>query len=334
VGSIYEDIEDRIDTYYSNIHPDESDTSSSIVVTETGAELQKEFYDAGEFPPQSVHSEGHLDTLGLCLHLALADYLQQGEKSLLLLDDVVMSVDQDHRLEIACTIADELAEDYQIIITTHDELWAEQLRSQGALRGGNQVWLREWSIDGGVVESQGRIDVNEQWETVVNAMEADEMEQAAHELRYATERMLQQTSISLGAKVEYDPRNRQTLSDFKDAVCRRLGKLTGRAKDNLNLHDDDEAKIWERADELDDAYGGILNEVGQQLNKVNRRVHWTPGKWLTLGPDEFKEVFEAHKKAYDLLYCDECSSSIRYEEFDGYCELRCNCREHYDIRWN
>ncbi|MFD1641788.1 AAA family ATPase [Halohasta litorea] len=331
IGEIYNDITDRVETYYNSIHPDESDTSTSIVVTETGADLQKEFYDAGEYPPHSVFSEGHLDSLGLCLHLALADYLQQDEKSLLLLDDVVMSVDQNHRLEIARMIAEEFAEDYQVIITTHDELWAEQLSSQGALKGGPQIRLKEWSFDGGLNESRGYIDVYEQWETVEAAMESDQMERAAHELRYATERMLQQCAVSLGGKVEYDPRLRHTLSDFKDSVCRRLGTLTGRAKNSL----DQSGEMFAEANELDNAYGSILNDLGQQLNKVNRRVHWTPGRWLTLSPDEFEEVFEAHKAAYELLYCDKCGSCIRYEEFGGdYHELRCNCREHYDIQWN
>lgn len=331
IGEIYDDITDRVETYYHLIHPDESGTSTSIVVTETGADLQKEFYNAGEYPPHSVFSEGHLDSLGLCLHLALADYLQQDEKSLLLLDDVVMSVDQGHRLEIAQMIASEFAEDYQVIITTHDELWAEQLSSQGTLQGGSQIRLREWSFDDGVKESRGYIDVYEQWETVEEAMEDDEMERAAHELRYATERMFQQCVVSLGGKVEYDPRLRHELSDFKDSVCRRLDTLTGRAKDNLDQSDE----MFSEANKLDNAYGSILDEVGQRLNKVNRRVHWTPGRWLTLSPAEFEEVFEAHKAAYELLYCDECGSCIRYEEFGGdYHELRCNCRSRHDIQWS
>jgi hypothetical protein len=330
IGEIYEEITDRVERYYTAIHPDESGTGASIEVTNTGADLKKEFYDAGEYPPHSVFSEGHLDSLGLCLHLALTDYLQHDEKSLLLLDDVVMSVDQDHRLEIARMIADEFAEEYQIIITTHDELWAEQLRSQGALHGGSTVHFREWSFEGGVKESRRSIDVFDQWETVDEAVDDDELERAAHELRYATERMLQQTAISIGAKVEYDPRLRHTLGDFKDAVSGRLNTLTGKAKANL----DTDTEMFEEADTLDDEYGSSLHDVGQKLKKVNRRVHWTPGKWLTLSPDEFEEVFEAHKAAFELLYCDNCGSSIRYEKFDDYRELRCNCREHYDIRWN
>lgn len=332
--SIYEQIEERVDSYYEQIHPDESGTSTSIIVTETGAELSKDFYDSGEFTPHSIHSEGHLDTLGLCLHLALADYLKHGETSLLLLDDVVMSVDEDHRLSIARLIADEFAEDYQLIITTHDQLWAEQLRTQGALRGGNIERLREWSLDAGVVESRSYIDVYEQWEKVDEAVDANEMRQAAHELRYATERMLQQSCMALGGKVRLDPRLRYTLGDYKNAVSGRLGTIIGKARANLNPQNEEDEEMWEITEELNDKYGKLLNDVGNQLQKVNRQVHWTPGKWLSLRPEEFQEVFETHKKAYDFLFCDNCGSSIRYEEFNGYHELRCNCREHLDLRWD
>jgi len=281
-----------------------------------------------------VFSEGHLDSLGLCLHLALTDYLQHDEESLLLLDDVVMSVDQDHRLQIARTIADEFAEDYQIIITTHDELWAEQLRSQGALYGGTEIWLDEWTLDAGVTDSRIGIDVEQQWAKVEQAMADNEMKQAAHELRYATEKMLEESTISLNAAIEYDQRQRYTLEDYKKAVCRALRELTIDAKNSLDQTGED-AEHFESANELDNTYGETLQDVSERLSKVNRRVHWTPGKWLTIGPEEFREVFELHKEAYNLLYCDNCGSSIRYLNLDEeYHELRCNCREHWDIRWN
>jgi recombinational DNA repair ATPase RecF len=332
VGDIYESISSRVEMHYERIHGDEVGTTTQFEVTNTGVKLKKKFYDEGEFSPQGIHSEGHLDTLGLCLYLALTDYLQQGNKSIILMDDVVMSVDQDHRREIARLIAEEFAEEYQTIITTHDKLWAQQLESEGALDGGNQVWLQEWSLDAGITESEYRIDVGDKWDKVEAAMSNDNMQRAAHKLRYATEKMLQQTCTSLGAQIEYRTNNQYTLSDFKDAVCRRLNKLTGKAKSNLTRHTDTED--FEAADELDNRYGELLSNVGDNLDRINRRVHWTPGKWLTLGPKEFKEVYDMHKKAHDLLYCSECGSSIRYEEMGDYHELRCNCRDHYDITWD
>jgi hypothetical protein len=229
------------------------------------------------------------------------------------MDDVVMSVDQDHRREIARLIAEEFAEDYQTIITTHDKLWAQQLESEGALDGGNQVWLQEWSLDAGITESEYRIDVGDKWDKVEAAMSNDNMQRAAHELRYATEKMLQQTCTSLGAQIEYRTNNQYTLSDFKDAVCRRLNKLTGKAKSNLTRHTDTED--FEAADELDNRYGELLSSVGDNLDRINRRVHWTPGKWLTLGPKEFKEVYDMHKKAmisYTAVNVDRQSGTKRW----------------------
>lgn len=342
IGQIYTDIADTIQDYYGRIHPDEEAGDTSIEVTETGAEIQQQFYDAGEYPPQLVQSEGHLDTLGLSMYLALSRYLQQGAESLLLLDDVVMSVDNEHRREVAQLLADEVADQYQLFIATHDELWAEQLRSHGALHGGSSVKLREWSPDAGIVEKKDRIDIEEQWEVAIEAMEEGETERAAHEMRYSVERMLQQTCIALGAKVEYKPKQNYTIRDFKDAVSGRVGKLSRNAKQELDGYEHHEnrqerEKFYKEADQLNNEYGTVLDEVGQTLQRVNRRVHWSPGKWLTLGPEEFEEVYETHRRAYDLLYCDDCGSSIQHRKYEGEGqkveELRCNCGSHCYIRW-
>ena len=44
--------------------------------------------------------------------------------------DVVMSVDSDHRYQF-CKLLKSQFPDTQFIITTHDRLWAEQMRSAG-----------------------------------------------------------------------------------------------------------------------------------------------------------------------------------------------------------
>ncbi|MFC4552429.1 AAA family ATPase [Halorussus sp. GCM10023401] len=343
IGEIYVDIADTIEEYYGRIHPDEAERETDIEVTDTGAEIHQEFHGAGEYPPQFVQSEGHLDTLGLSMYLALSKYLQQDAEALLLLDDIVMSVDNGHRREIAQLLAEEAADQYQLIIATHDELWAEQLRTNGALHGGSSISLREWSLDTGIVEQQDPIGVRRQWEAAIDAMEADEMERAAHELRYSVEQMLQQTCIALDAKVHYKPRQDYTVSDFKDAVSGRLKELTGEAKNELYGYEHhpnsaEREQMYNEVEELKSEYGQVLHDVGQSLQTVNRRVHWSPGKWLTLGPAEFKEVYQVHRRAYELLYCDDCGSSIQYQKYSGrgeekVQELRCNCRSHYDIRW-
>jgi chromosome segregation ATPase len=54
--------------------------------------------------------------------------------TLSLLDDVVMSVDSGHRYEF-CKLLKTYFPDTQFIITTHDRLWAEQMKSAGLVTG-------------------------------------------------------------------------------------------------------------------------------------------------------------------------------------------------------
>src|SRR2546429_1193686 len=82
------------------------------------------------FPPGAYHSEGHQDSMGVCRYLALMKRLFEGRFTLALLDDVVMSVDSGHRYQF-CKLLKTHFPHTQFIITTHDRLCAEQLRSAG-----------------------------------------------------------------------------------------------------------------------------------------------------------------------------------------------------------
>ena len=59
-----------------------------------------------------------------------------------LLDDVVMSVDVDHRYQF-CKLLKSAFPDTQFIITTHDRLWAEQMKSAGLVTGKTSIGFQE-----------------------------------------------------------------------------------------------------------------------------------------------------------------------------------------------
>ena len=70
-----------------------------------------------------------------------------------LLDDVVMSVDVDHRRQF-CKLLKELFPNTQFVITTHDRLWARQMASAGLVTSKSSLVFQNWSVDTGpVVES-------------------------------------------------------------------------------------------------------------------------------------------------------------------------------------
>ena len=99
--------------------------------------------------PRAFLSEGHLDSLGLCLFLATVRTFNT-PGTLLVLDDVLTSIDKDHRHRVAELLLEEFG-DFQLVLTTHDEHWFGILQSKAQARGDQGQWLFKrivrWTVD-------------------------------------------------------------------------------------------------------------------------------------------------------------------------------------------
>ncbi|MCU4743964.1 AAA family ATPase [Natronoglomus mannanivorans] len=151
LGDIFETISDRFASFYRAVNPDESAFNPTIGQTNTGVDFSVEFFDTGEHPPNALHSEGHQDLMGVCLFLALASELSPLERTPVLLDDVVMSVDEGHREQFAKVLRDEFSDHFQFLIATHDETWVGQLVEMGVVREQEVARFTEWTPDRGSV---------------------------------------------------------------------------------------------------------------------------------------------------------------------------------------
>ena len=143
LDGLYQRIAGRFEELYGLLHRHESEEfAAQLQPKGAGLDLQVDYLGQGQHPPQALHSEGHQDSMGLCLFLALSEELTAPQVGLVALDDVVMSVDADHRKEICRLIQDNFA-NRQFIITTHDRVWAKQLR---VIKSSKAVELRGWTL--------------------------------------------------------------------------------------------------------------------------------------------------------------------------------------------
>ena len=85
---------------------------------------------------------------GVCLYLAFMKRLFGDRFTIALLDDVVMSVDSGHRYQF-CKLLKTQFPDTQLIITTYDRLWAEQMRSAGLVTAKTSLAFHGWTVDTG-----------------------------------------------------------------------------------------------------------------------------------------------------------------------------------------
>jgi hypothetical protein len=75
--SIYQKVEGDFSDYYRFLNEDDESSFAAKLTPSMGKlGFGVDFYKRGFFPPGAYHSEGHQDSMGLCLYLALMRHLQ------------------------------------------------------------------------------------------------------------------------------------------------------------------------------------------------------------------------------------------------------------------
>lgn len=158
LDALYEAVEDDFSSFYRLLNDgDEQKFVARFKATEGRLDFDVNFYERGLFPPGAFHSEGHQDGMGVCLYLALMKRLLSDGFTVALLDDVVMSVDADHRYQFCKLLMTEFP-NTQFVIATHDKVWAEQMRSAKLVSRKTSMAFDSWSVDTGpLVESNAEI---------------------------------------------------------------------------------------------------------------------------------------------------------------------------------
>ncbi|SPK70831.1 conserved protein of unknown function [Cupriavidus taiwanensis] len=143
----------RVGELYEVIHPGEGLNKIALALDaakRASLEIATEFAGRHDTPPQAYFSDSHLDTLGLCVFLALAER-EDPEGKLLVLDDVLGSVDEPHVDRIIEMIYDVIAKFRHCLVTTHYGPWRHKYR-WGWLKNGQCqfVELARWSLKSGI----------------------------------------------------------------------------------------------------------------------------------------------------------------------------------------
>lgn len=148
-------IQDVVSEYYLAIHPrgtDDDETGApSIDVQRHGkgsAFVRGEFHGRQVKDPAWAYSDGHLDTVAICIFLALRTFRSQqpDDPKLMVLDDIVISIDLGHARRLI-TLLKNSFQDHQIIILTHNGLFAHWCKS--LIPGLRKLQIKSWSLTSG-----------------------------------------------------------------------------------------------------------------------------------------------------------------------------------------
>ena len=146
--SVLAKIADEVGRLYEIVHPGEGLNKISLELDpnrRASLDMGASFCGETGTPPQAYFSESHLDTLGLCVFLALAE-LDGPENTILVLDDVLASVDEPHVERLIDMLYAEAVKFRHCVITTHYRPWKHKLRWGWLQNGQCQfIELSKWT---------------------------------------------------------------------------------------------------------------------------------------------------------------------------------------------
>ncbi len=317
--NVYDNIALRFGEYYSAMHSHDSDGfAASIEPTKAGLKLEVDFHGIGAFPPAAVHSEGHQDSMGLCLFLALVDYLASGGAGPILLDDVVMSVDREHRRGIAQLLAKDFPST-QFLITTHDRVWWHQLRTTGLVNSQQQLAFPSWTLDGGPSVDSGPVGFLAE---ARKYLAENNVPAAAHALRRGVEMVGPELCDALAAHIRYRGDGNWSAGEYMDSALARYTRLLKKARAAAQSWKQDTSEIDERESTLTEAN----KTLGGERWAVNALVHFND--WAELQSPDFEPVLVAYEQLFAQFSCPNCDSMLCVIEEKGEdVALRCHCAD-------
>jgi recombinational DNA repair ATPase RecF len=131
LAGILNEVSEQLSTAFRSVAHEHPVEHIDVVFGESGPlslDLVLRLEDGTSCFPQQLFSEAYQDLLALLFFVAVSRKAsERGQAKVMLLDDVLQSVDSKVRHTFVAYLLDELA-DWQLIFTVHDRLWRDQLR--------------------------------------------------------------------------------------------------------------------------------------------------------------------------------------------------------------
>lgn len=317
VEGILKSISSDVESLYSFIHPDEKIGKARFYLKPNAIgslEFDASFQGTEEIPPQAYYSESHLDTLGICVFIALSKYFKT-ESTILLLDDVLTSVDAQHLDRFMSMLHDQSKIFNQIIITTHYRPWKDRYRhARSAVSNVDVIELGPWSFQNGIQSNQFITAIEEL--KIALSKNPFDRQNVASKSGIILESMLDFITIKYRCSLPRNPRNEYTLGDLVGGIDSKLSKLLKIKKNGSEI------EIKPKLDEVINAQW-IRNCVGCHFNFKGSEVT----------DQEVKKFADSVIEITDLLICLEpkCRKLPTKNKSGSYWECTCGKLELYPL---
>jgi energy-coupling factor transporter ATP-binding protein EcfA2 len=315
VDNALDSIRKRVDDLYSKLHPGENigDIKLQLDPSRRGSlNVSSRFESEKDVPPQAYYSEAHLDTLGICIFIALAER-DSSDDTLLVLDDVLTSTDESHIQRFIAMIHDEVK--LPVLITTHYRPWRDKYRyAKGPVANVQLIELLSWSKMKGIRHTKTKLEVDALRELL--AQEPIDRQGVASKAGVLLEAALREVCLLYRCKLPLDSEGRHTLGDYLTGIDSKLRAVMKCVSVNQASAGTPGSEVTTTLKQHFDAIAAttiVRNLVG---------AHFNP-QGMNLSDGEVREFATATLALLDVLVCKCCGELPRKNQGSYF---TCGCK--------
>lgn len=310
--NVIDEITADIQGMWAILHPGEPIENVRLYVppdTDKAIDIGLKFHGKEQDSPRLTLSEGFRNSLGLCIFLAMAKCEASKDRPIFL-DDVVVSLDRNHRGMISALLEQEFG-DRQVIVLTHDREWYTELR--------HQLDQKNWSFKSLMPYEKPEIGIRWSAKTWTfddaRALLKDAPDSAGNTARKIMDIELAMRAERLQLRLPYlrgEKNDHRTAHDF-------LSQLISHAKRCFQ-------KKADKGHESNEEAVGTLRAADNLLLSWGNKASHT----FDIVRPEAEKLIEACERALESFDCPSCKKPV-YKLDAGNAEfVQCECGH---LRW-
>ena len=301
-----------IESMWGKLHPGEPIEEVKLYIphdADNSIDICLKFFGVEQPSPRLTLSEGHRNSLGLCIFLGLAQ-CGNNETHPIFLDDIVSSWDREHRGMLSNILKEGLG-NRQILLFTHDREWFHELRTMLSSSDWKFMAIRPWiSPDIGLQWSESQYTFDD-----ARSLIDIDPEAAGTNVRKIMDTQLSIIAERLQIELLYkrgDRNDTRMCMEFLEKII-SIGRRAFRKKEGTS---------WpEFTAPLDD-----WNETHTLLLAwANRSSHTG-----SLVPNEVRQLIQSCETSLARFKCESCGSYVWSTNNTNRKRLQCNCD---DLQW-
>jgi len=309
---IIDQISGDIQNLWGKLHPGEPIEDVKLYVpsdTDKAIDVCLKFFGVEQLSPRLTLSEGHRNSLGLCIFLALSR-CGDGETRPIFLDDVVSSWDREHRGMLTGILNGGLG-DRQILLFTHDREWFHELRTILPTASWNFLVLKPWSSPSiGLQWSESQDTLDD-----ARILIGQDPEAAGNRVRAIMDTQLAIIAERLRIDMPYkrgDRNDHRTCIEFCEKIISN-GKKRFRKK-------------------VGDSWPEFKEPIDDLHKMHSLLIAWADRGSHTgsLVPNEVEQLIQTCEMALSRFVCANCESFVWSADRTSQERLQCTCG---DLQW-